>query len=55
MSVNQMFISLIPKKEAIEEVTDFRPFSLYNTSYKVIFKLIVHRIKPFLSDCISPS
>ena len=39
----------------MECVVDFRLISLCNTSYKVISKLIVNRIKTLLGECISLS
>jgi len=53
--VNHTFLSLISKKEAVEKITNFRPISLWNTSYKIFSMLIVNRIKPYLRECISPS
>ena len=51
--INHTFISLIPKKDLVEHVADFRRISLCNTAYKLITKLIVNRLKPLLSACIS--
>ena len=53
-NVNQIFNSLISKKEVVEKVADFRPINLCNTSYKVISKLIVHQIKPFCRIILAP-
>ena len=46
--VNKTFVSLISKKDLGEVVADFRPISLCNIVYKIISKLIVNHIKPFL-------
>lgn len=52
--VNNTLIVLIPKVDKTEFVTQFRPISLCNVVYKLVTKVIVNRIKPFLSDMISP-
>jgi hypothetical protein len=52
--LNQTLISLIPKCPGPESLTQFRPISLCNTIYKIVTKAIVARIRPLLSNLISP-
>lgn len=52
--INETLISLIPKNQSPESLNNYRPISLCNTIYKVITKVIVARIKPFLDKLISP-
>ncbi|XP_021807878.1 uncharacterized protein LOC110751684 [Prunus avium] len=51
--VNHTNIALIPKVDSLETVNHYRPISLCNVSYKVITKILVNRLKPILSNCIS--
>ena len=53
--VNQTFLVLIPKVPHPEIMGDFRPISLCNVIYKLITKIIVNRIKPFMFTIISPN
>ena len=53
-SLNSTFLALIPKKEKPLTFADFRPISLYNLVYKLIFKIAALRLKPFLDKFISP-
>lgn len=43
--VNNSFITLIPKIECPTSLSDFRPFSLIRSLYKIVAKVLSHRIK----------
>jgi 5-methylcytosine-specific restriction endonuclease McrA len=51
---NHTFIALIPKKIGASTVHHYRPISLCNIIYKIISKLLANRLKPLLSNIISP-
>lgn len=51
--INHTNIALIPKVNGPEIVSQFRPISLCNVAYKIITKIIINRLKPILSKCIS--
>ena len=52
--LNKTLITLIPKCKSPETLKNYRPISLCNMVYKVVTKIIVGRIRPFLSKLISP-
>ena len=52
-SINHTFLTLIPKVKNPEIVAQFRPISLCNVIYKILSKVIVNRLKPFLNSIIS--
>ena len=52
-SLNQNFLTLIPKVSSPGEVTHFRPISLCNVTYKIISKIQVTRLKPLMDKLIS--
>ena len=52
--MNQTLITLIPKCRSPESLSNYRPISLCNTIYKIVTKIIVNRIRPFLFGLISP-
>ena len=52
-SINHTFITLIPKVNNLEKVSNFRPISFCNVIYKIISKLIANRLKPVLNSIIS--
>lgn len=47
-------IVLIPKVDIPVRMKEFRPISLCNVAYKIITKVLVNRLRPFLSDLIGP-
>ena len=52
--LNETLITLIPKHLEADCLASFRPISLCNTVYKVVTKIIVRRLRPFLPKLISP-
>lgn len=53
--LNKTFVALIPKVDKPESLKYFRPISLCNVIYKAITKILVSRLRPFLTKIISPN
>ena len=54
-SINQTFITLIPKKSKAERIQDYRPISLLNNSYKIISKCLATRFCHILNSILDNS
>lgn len=52
-SLNQTYLTLIPKTNFLEEVNHFRLISLCNVTYKIISKIMVSKLKPFVDILIN--
>lgn len=51
--LNEANICLIPKKERLTKMQEFRPIRLCNVSYKIISKILCFRLKRLLPCLIS--
>ena len=52
-SLNATFIGLIPKKANAENIRDFRPISMVGCIYKLLSKVLAHRLRGVIGDLIS--
>ena len=50
----ETLIVLIHKVEVANRFTQFRPISLCNVTYKIISKVLVNHLRPFLDNIIGP-
>jgi hypothetical protein len=48
-SLSETLVALIPKVDCPTNFKEFRPISLCNTVYKLITKILVNRLRPFLN------
>jgi hypothetical protein len=53
-SIAETLLVLIPKETQPQRLKNFRPISLCNVIFKVVTKVLVNRLRPFLDDLISP-
>ncbi|KAL5794249.1 hypothetical protein ACOSP7_002843 [Xanthoceras sorbifolium] len=54
-AINATLIALIPKTQAPQRISDFKPISLCNVVYKIIAKVLVNRLRLVLNEIISES
>lgn len=54
-SINDTFITFIPKVKELKQVTEHRLISLCNILYKIVAKVLANRLKQILPMIISPT
>ena len=47
------FLVLIPKKETVEDIRDFRPISLVGSLYKILAKVLAYGLKKVVGKVVS--
>ncbi|XP_068644692.1 uncharacterized protein [Aristolochia californica] len=52
LRIGASFIVLVPKKQSVEKPEDFRPISLSSSAYKIIARILAHRLKALLLSVI---
>ena len=52
--LNNTFITLVPKSLNPKEVSEYRPISLCNVTYKIAAKVLANRVKLIIDDLITP-
>ena len=52
-TLNNTFLTLIPKVDRPATFADYRPIALCNLMYKLITKIIAERLNPFLGIHVS--
>ncbi|KAK9277915.1 hypothetical protein L1049_027472 [Liquidambar formosana] len=53
--INKTLITFIPKIPHPENMSQFRPISLCDVSMKIISKILVSKLRPFLSSIVAPA
>ncbi|XP_075653884.1 uncharacterized protein LOC142624237 [Castanea sativa] len=53
-NLSKTLITLIPKRPGADYLSSYRPINLCNTVYKAVSKVIVARLRPYLTDLVSP-
>lgn len=54
-AINKTFLVLIPKTNKAFNFNHFQPISLCNFAYKVVAKIIAHRLGGVLEKLVSPN
>ena len=52
-SLNSTFLALIPKKEGVENLKDFKPISLVGSLYKLLAKVLANKLKKVMSSLVN--
>ncbi|CAJ2652400.1 unnamed protein product [Trifolium pratense] len=53
--INSTFITLIPKTDSPQRLSDFRPISLVGSLYKILAKVLANRLRQVIGSVISES
>lgn len=53
-TISETLLVIIPNHDDPRNLKDFHPIRLCNVLYKLVTKVLVHRLRSFLGDLISP-
>lgn len=54
-SCRRAVITLLPKKGELQEIKNWRPFSLFCTDYKVLSKTLAIRLREVMAEVVHPN
>ena len=52
-NLNSTFLVLIPKKENVVDIKDYRPISLVGSLYKILAKVLDNRLRSVVGQVVS--
>ena len=53
--INVTWVALVPKKKCPSSIDDYRPISMVGALYKIISKILSHRLKSVIANLIDES
>ena len=52
--INKSYLFMLPKRQGAENVNDYRPISLSNSTYLIVAKVLANRLKEVIGKLIGP-
>ena len=52
--INKSYLFMLPKRQGVENVNDYRPISLSNSIYLIVAKVLANWLKEVIGELIGP-